>query len=94
MALVSLPNSIAIIGGGVIAVEYATVFSQLGVGVSLICSDSEFLPFLEVNMYSHICIYIYMYVYVYIYINSYMYMYMYIYDHPNPGQIYVYKYIE
>jgi pyruvate/2-oxoglutarate dehydrogenase complex dihydrolipoamide dehydrogenase (E3) component len=50
MALVSLPNSIAIIGGGVIAVEYATVFSQLGVGVSLICSDSEFLPFLENEM--------------------------------------------
>ena len=47
MALVALPNSIAIIGGGVIAVEYATVFAQLGVGVSLICSDDEFLPFLE-----------------------------------------------
>mmetsp|Transcript_4100 Transcript_4100/g.4230 ORF Transcript_4100/g.4230 Transcript_4100/m.4230 type:complete len:468 (+) Transcript_4100:32-1435(+) len=50
MALVSLPTSIAIIGGGVIAVEYATVFSQLGVGVSLICSDAEFLPFLENEM--------------------------------------------
>ena len=47
MALVALPTSIAIIGGGVIAVEYATVFAQLGVGVSLICSDEEFLPFLE-----------------------------------------------
>ena len=47
MALVALPTSIAIIGGGVIAVEYATVFAQLGVGVSLICSDDEFLPFLE-----------------------------------------------
>jgi NAD(P) transhydrogenase len=47
MALVSLPSSIAIIGGGVIAVEYATVFAQLGVGVSLLCTEEEFLPFLE-----------------------------------------------
>ena len=47
MALVALPTSIAIIGGGVIAVEYATVFAQLGVGVSLICTEKEFLPFLE-----------------------------------------------
>ena len=47
MALVALPTSTAIIGGGVIAVEYATVFAQLGVGVSLICSNEEFLPFLE-----------------------------------------------
>ena len=28
-------------------VEYATVLSKLGVGVSLICTDEEFLPFLE-----------------------------------------------
>ena len=50
MALVALPSSIAIIGGGVIAVEYATVFAQLGVGVSLICGDDEFLPFLETEI--------------------------------------------
>ena len=28
-------------------VEYATVLSKLGVGVSLLCTDDEFLPFLE-----------------------------------------------
>ena len=44
--LSDLPKVVAIIGGGVIAVEYATVLSRLGVGVSLLCSDSAFLPFL------------------------------------------------
>ena len=47
LRLVTLPTAVAIIGGGVIAVEYATVLAQLGVGVSLICSDKEFLPCLE-----------------------------------------------
>lgn len=42
-----LPNAIAIIGGGVIAVEYATVLAELGVGVSLICNEDSFMPFLE-----------------------------------------------
>ena len=43
--LVTLPTAVAIIGGGVIAVEYATVLAQLGVGVSLICSDKGMLPY-------------------------------------------------
>lgn len=34
-----LPNACAIIGGGVIAVEYANVLAGLGVGVSLLCKD-------------------------------------------------------
>jgi len=42
-----LPNAIVIYGGGVIAVEYATVFATLGVGVTLICREENFLPFLE-----------------------------------------------
>lgn len=42
-----LPNAIAIIGGGVIGVEYATVFAQLGLGVSLLCKENQFVPFLE-----------------------------------------------
>ncbi|CAM9626413.1 unnamed protein product, partial [Choristocarpus tenellus] len=37
--LTNLPNAVAIIGGGVIAVEYANVLAQLGVGVSLICKE-------------------------------------------------------
>lgn len=51
-SLSELPNSIAIVGGGVIAVEYATVLAELGVGVSLLCKDNEFMPFLEEEMRS------------------------------------------
>jgi NAD(P) transhydrogenase len=45
--LISVPGAAAVIGGGVIAVEYATVLAELGVGVSLICQEDQFLPFLE-----------------------------------------------
>lgn len=34
-----LPNACAIIGGGIIAVEYANVLAGLGVGVSLLCEE-------------------------------------------------------
>lgn len=45
--LLEIPKAVAVIGGGVIAVEYATVLAQLGVGVSLICRNEEFLSFLD-----------------------------------------------
>lgn len=51
-SLAELPNAVAIIGGGVIAVEYATVFAEMGVGVSLITKEDEFLPFLEPELRS------------------------------------------
>lgn len=38
-AITELPNACAIIGGGVIAVEYANVLAGLGVGVSLLCAE-------------------------------------------------------
>ncbi|CAM9702592.1 unnamed protein product, partial [Chrysoparadoxa australica] len=44
--LVGLPNAVAILGGGVISVEYATVLAKLGVGVSLLCKPEQFMPFL------------------------------------------------
>jgi len=37
--ITDLPDSCAIIGGGVIAVEYANVLAGLGVGVSLLCKE-------------------------------------------------------
>lgn len=37
--ITELPNACAIIGGGVIAVEYANVLAGLGVGVSLLCKE-------------------------------------------------------
>ena len=46
----ALPNAAAIIGGGVIAVEYATVLAKLGVGVTLLCKKDAFLPFLEKDL--------------------------------------------
>ena len=42
-----LPNSVAVIGGGVIAVEYATVLSRLKVGVTLIADRKKFMPLLS-----------------------------------------------
>jgi NAD(P) transhydrogenase len=48
--LMELPKAVAIIGGGIIAVEYATVLAKLGVGVSLICQEKDFLPFLETEL--------------------------------------------
>lgn len=44
--IAELPNAVAIIGGGVIAVEYATVLARLGVGVSLLCQEKDFMSFL------------------------------------------------
>eukprot|EP00611_Tribonema_gayanum_P015792 TRINITY_DN276_c2_g1_i2.p1 TRINITY_DN276_c2_g1~~TRINITY_DN276_c2_g1_i2.p1 ORF type:complete len:661 (-),score=253.92 TRINITY_DN276_c2_g1_i2:740-2524(-) len=44
--IAELPNAVAILGGGVIAVEYATVLARLGVGVSLLCQDKDFMSFL------------------------------------------------
>eukprot|EP00903_Cladosiphon_okamuranus_P008631 g8277.t1 len=41
-----LPEACAIVGGGVIAVEYATVLATLGVEVFLLCKDEDFIPFL------------------------------------------------
>ena len=44
--LKELPESLAVIGGGVISVEYATVFAALGLPTSLLCREEAFLPFL------------------------------------------------
>lgn len=45
--LKDLPESLAVLGGGVIAVEYATVLSHLGIPTYLICKPDAFLPFLS-----------------------------------------------
>ncbi|QQA42869.1 Si-specific NAD(P)(+) transhydrogenase [Pelagovum pacificum] len=42
-----LPRSLTVIGGGVIGVEYATIFSALDVPVTLIESRKEILPFID-----------------------------------------------
>ena len=42
-----LPRSLAVIGGGVIGVEYATIFSALDVAVTLVESRPRFLEFVD-----------------------------------------------
>lgn len=44
--LKDLPDSLAVIGGGVISIEYATVLAQLGVPCTVICKEEAFLSFL------------------------------------------------
>jgi NAD(P) transhydrogenase len=45
-----LPQTLAILGGGVIGCEYACMFAALGVGVTLVDARSEILPFLDLEI--------------------------------------------
>lgn len=47
LRLKKLPRTIAVVGGGVIGCEYATIFSALGPRVSLIDKRSRVLPFVD-----------------------------------------------
>lgn len=42
-----VPRRLVIIGGGVNAIEYATIFAALGTKVNLLSSRDEYLPFLD-----------------------------------------------
>jgi len=44
VALPKLPRSLAIIGGGVVAVEFAQIFARFGVEVSILGSNPQLLP--------------------------------------------------
>ena len=50
LRLKHLPRSLAIIGGGVIGSEYASVFSALGVKVTLVDGRERLLPFLDAEI--------------------------------------------
>jgi NADPH-dependent 2,4-dienoyl-CoA reductase/sulfur reductase-like enzyme len=41
--LKELPHSLAVIGGGVIGVEYATILAEVGVQTSILCKVSHFI---------------------------------------------------
>lgn len=45
-----LPRSLAVVGGGVIGVEYATIFSALDVPVTLIDPRDRLLPFMDAEI--------------------------------------------
>jgi len=42
-----IPTSMAVVGGGVIGIEYASIFTALGVAVTLIESRARLVPFVE-----------------------------------------------
>ena len=46
----TLPTSLAILGGGVIGCEYASMFAALGVAVTLVDARLEILPFLDLEI--------------------------------------------
>jgi NAD(P) transhydrogenase len=54
LRLECLPRSLAIIGGGVIGSEYASVFSALGVKVTLVDARERLLPFLDADVARHL----------------------------------------
>jgi NAD(P) transhydrogenase len=50
LSINTLPKSLAILGGGVIGCEYASMFAALGVAVTLVDARSEILPFLDLEI--------------------------------------------
>jgi NAD(P) transhydrogenase len=53
LSMIYLPHSLAIIGGGVIGCEYASIFSLLGVQVTLIDRAPAPLQFMDHELVSH-----------------------------------------
>ena len=56
LTIKKFPQSIAILGAGVIGVEYATIFSTMGAKVFLINRSNKILPFIDqeiVNYFKH-----------------------------------------
>ncbi len=49
-----MPASMAIVGGGVIGCEYACIFAEIGVEVTLINPKAEILPFIDVECRDHL----------------------------------------
>jgi NAD(P) transhydrogenase len=49
-----IPRSLAVIGGGVIGCEYASIFIALGVDVTLVDGRDQLLPFLDAEISNHL----------------------------------------
>ncbi len=45
-----IPKSMVVVGGGVIGCEYASIFTALGVAVTLVDSRDRLLPFLDAEI--------------------------------------------
>ena len=50
LQMARIPKSLAVIGGGVIGCEYASIFMALGVDVTLVDGRDRLLPFLDVEI--------------------------------------------
>ncbi|HXP72184.1 MAG TPA: Si-specific NAD(P)(+) transhydrogenase [Candidatus Dormibacteraeota bacterium] len=50
LQMVAIPKSLAVIGGGVIGCEYASIFTALGVEVALVDGRDRVLPFLDAEI--------------------------------------------
>ncbi|MAG32166.1 MAG: Si-specific NAD(P)(+) transhydrogenase [Deltaproteobacteria bacterium] len=53
LSLIYLPNSLTVLGGGVIACEYASIFSALGVHVTMIDHGDRPLGFMDEELVHH-----------------------------------------
>lgn len=54
LELTHIPRRLVIIGGGIIGLEYATIFSALGTRVTILNESSELLPFLDEEIKNHL----------------------------------------
>ena len=55
LSLDRLPRSLAVVGAGVIGVEYASIFAALGVRVTLIDKRNRLLPFVDEEIVDTLC---------------------------------------
>lgn len=51
LELTHIPRRLVIIGSGIIAVEFATIFAALGTRVTILNEQKEMLPFLDMEIY-------------------------------------------
>ena len=49
-----IPSSLTVVGGGVIGLEYATIFSALDIPVTLIEPNEQLLPFMDKEIVDHL----------------------------------------
>lgn len=49
-----MPSSLTVVGGGVIGLEYATIFSALDIPVTLIEPNEQLLPFMDKEIVDHL----------------------------------------
>ena len=54
LEITHIPRRLSIVGSGVNAIEYATMFASLGTHVTLLSSEDILLPYLDTEIHSHV----------------------------------------